>query len=299
VTVNHGIYFGMAAYGLWGVLPLYWKLLKHVPALEILAHRISWSFLFLGILMLASRPWSGLCQTASHWRVWRINAAAALLISINWLTYIWGVNANRIVETSLGYYINPLVSVILGVVFLHERLRLRQWFAVGLAAVAVAYLAIRLGELPWVAIVLASSFAFYGLLKKLSSLNALHGLVLETGLLALPAAGYLGWLGHTHQGALGQTSPTVNLLLVFTGVVTALPLLLFAAAARRVALSTLGLLQYIAPTCGLFIGIGVYHESFGRDRLMAFILIWIALGLYWWDSHRRQVISKAQSTDPA
>lgn len=284
MTKRHGILFGVAAYGLWGVLPLYWKWLQGVPALEILAHRVAWSFLFLGVLLLVGGGFSGLRHAMADRRAWFINACAGLLIGINWLTYIWGVNANRIVETSLGYYINPLVSVVLGVVFLRERLRPRQWLAVGLAAMAVGYLTLRRGEVPWVAVVLASSFAVYGLLKKLSPLSALYGLIVETGLLVVPALVYLGALGHSGEGAFGVAPPAISGLLGFTGVVTALPLLLFAAAARRVALSTLGLLQYLSPTCSLLIGIGVYRESFGQDRLIAFALIWIALGLYGWES---------------
>ena len=279
----------MAAYGLWGVLPVYWKLLQRVPAPEILAHRILWSLVFLTALVGVRREWRTLA-TAFHPAHLRIYAAAAGLLAVNWLTYIWAVNAGRIVETSLGYFINPLVSVALGVLVLRERLRRAQAGCVALAGVAVIWLTAREGALPWVALVLAGSFALYGLLKKQAPLPALPGLVLETALLALPALFFWGALEVGGRAAFGHAGPRLTLLLGFTGVATALPLLLFAAAARQVSLTTLGLLQYLAPSLQLLLGVLVYGEPFGRDRALAFALIWTALALYWleglWQARR-------------
>ena len=275
----------MGAYLLWGVLPVYWKLLQTVPATQILAHRVAWSFLFLLILILLRREAAALRQSVDR-RNLGVYAIASALLSVNWLTYIWAVNAGRIVESSLGYFINPLVSILLGVVFFRERLRPTQWLAVGVAAAGVGYLTWRHGAPPWVALVLAGTFAFYGLLKKTAPLGALHGLAFETGILWLPAVAFLAVV---ELGGSGQTAGAGTMtwaLLVFTGVVTGLPLLMFAAAARRVRLSTIGILQYLAPSCQLLIGVVVYHEPFDRARLIGFTLIWAALAIYSADSLR-------------
>lgn len=288
-ATQRGIWQAVAAYGLWGILPIYWKALQRVPALEILAHRIVWSLVFLIGLVLVRREWRGLTAGLRPARL-RLYAGAAGLLAVNWLTFIWAVNAGRIVEASLGYFINPLVSVALGVLVLRERLRRGQLLCVLLAAGAVVWLTLREGALPWVALVLAGSFAWYGLLKKQAPLPALPGLVLETALLALPALIFWAAREATGQAAFGHAGPRLTLLLAFTGVATALPLLLFAAAARQVRLTTLGLLQYLAPSLQLLLGVLVYGEPFGRDRALAFVLIWTALGLYWleavWPSRR-------------
>jgi chloramphenicol-sensitive protein RarD len=276
---RQGIGLAVGAYLIWGVLPIYWKALQSVPALQILSHRIVWSFAFLLSLVLVRREWRPL-REAARGRTLAVYSFAATVLSLNWLTYIWAVNAGRIVETSLGYFINPLVSVLLGVVFLHERLRRAQWLAVVLAASGVAWLTWHHGALPWVALVLAGSFATYGFLKKTARLGALHGLTIETAMLWLPALMYLAWQETRGQGRLGHAGLPTNLLLVLTGLVTALPLLMFAAAARRIPLSMVGLLQYIAPTCGLIIGVAVYREPFDRARLVGFLLIWAALGVF-------------------
>lgn len=269
----------VGAYLLWGVLPVYWKALQSVPAPQILAHRVVWSFALLLGLVLMRREGRRLREAAGRRAVVLYSLAAALL-SVNWLTYIWAVNAGRIVETSLGYFINPLVSVLLGVLFLRERLRRAQWLAVALAAAGVGYLTWEHGALPWVALVLASTFALYGFLKKTAPLGALHGLTLETAILWAPAVVYLAVQEGLGRGALGHGSVGTNVLLVMTGLVTALPLLMFAAAARRITLSTIGLLQYVAPTCQLLIGVLLYREPFDRARLVGFTLIWVALALY-------------------
>lgn len=288
-ATRQGVWLAVGAYGLWGVLPVYWKALQRVPAPEILAHRIIWSLAFLLALVGARREWRTL-QPGLRAKNLQRYALAAGLLAVNWLTYIWAVNAGRIVETSLGYFINPLVSVALGVAVLRERLRRGQVLCILLAATAVVWLTAREGALPWVALVLAGSFALYGLLKKTAPLPALPGLVVETALLAAPALAFWAARETAGRAAFGHAGVGITLLLLFTGVATALPLLLFAAAARRVSLTTLGLLQYLAPSLQLLLGVVAYGEPFGRDRALAFALIWTALGLYWlegwWRSRR-------------
>lgn len=278
---RRGVGYAAVAYFIWGLLPAYWKLLQSLGPLEILAHRILWSFLFLMGLILVRREWGVVRGAVSRPRTVGLYAAAAVLLGMNWGVYIWAVNAAHIVETSLGYYINPLVSVVLAVVFLHERLRRIQWLAVGIAAIGVAQLTWAYGRPPWIALILASSFGLYGLVKKLAPLGALPGLVLETATLLPLAAVYLGWAERTGTGAFGHAGGRVTALLVLAGLMTSLPLLLFARAAREVSLSTLGLLQYIAPTCALVLGVAVYGESFPPGRAFGFALIWGALALYW------------------
>ena len=280
-SARKGIWLGLGAYLLWGLLPVYWKALRTVPAPEILMHRIVWSFGFLALLVILSRQGRTLLAAATQRRTLAIYLGAALLLGLNWFVYIWAVNHDRIVETSLGYYINPLVSVALGVVVLRERLGAIQWMAVGIATLGVLFLTWQYGAFPWVAVVLALSFACYGLIKKTAPLPALPGLTIETALLWLPAAGYLGALETQCIGRFGQSGGWGDSLLVLTGVVTALPLLLFASAARLVKLSTLGLLQYVSPTCGLILGVAVYGEPFPRARALGFGIIWLALAVYW------------------
>jgi chloramphenicol-sensitive protein RarD len=209
------------------------------------------------------------------------------VLAVNWLIYIWAVNTDHIVETSLGYFINPLLTVLLSVVILRERLRRLQWMAVGVAAAGVAYLTWQHGRVPWIALALAVSFGGYGLLKKQSPLGALHGLALETTVLVLPALAFLVGVNAQGTGDFGHAGWRTSLLLAFTGVVTTLPLLLFAHAARRVSLSTMGVLQYLAPTCQFLIGVWVYHEPFSRTQLTGFAMIWTALLLYWFDGALR------------
>ena len=276
---NSGVIFAAAAYTLWGFFPIYFKALKAVPAPQVLAHRIVWAFLFL-LGVLAVRREVGALRRLLTPRILVGYLGAGVLLAINWLAYVWGVAAGYIVETSLGYFINPLVSVVLGVLFLRERLRPWQWLPVGLAAVGVAYLTLEYGRLPWLALVLAFSFGLYGLLKKLALLNALHGLTLETGSVFLPALGYLVAVEVTGQAAFGHGPAVQTLLLALTGMVTAVPLLLFAGGARRVPLTTLGLLQYIAPSLQFLLGVFVYGEPFGLTQLVGFSLIWLALAIF-------------------
>jgi chloramphenicol-sensitive protein RarD len=278
--IDKGILYGACAYLMWGVFPIYFKLLHEVPALQILGHRIVWSLLFLLILVSAVREGAALRCSIANRRTRLIYLLAALLLSANWLTYIWAVNAGFVVEASLGYFINPLVNVVLGVIILRERLRLGQWVPVGLAAAGVIYLTILYGSLPWIALTLAFTFGSYGLVKKMASLGSLHSLTLETGLLFVPALGYLVWMSMAGEGAFIRQGVGVTILLSLAGVITAVPLLLFGAAARRVPLSTLGILQFIAPTCQFLLGVLVYGESFTLARLAGFACIWLALLIY-------------------
>ena len=286
-----GILHAVAAYLLWGLLPVYWKALQRVSPVEILAHRIFWSFVILGLAVVARREGRAWIALLRQGRIVRLHAVAACLLGVNWLTYIHGVNTDRIVETSLGYYINPLLNVVLGVLVLRERLRPLQWLAVGLASLGVGYLTLGVGRLPWIALVLAGSFGLYGLAKKRAQVPALPGLTLETATLFLPAAAGLTLLAYRGQGALGHASFSLQTLLVLAGLVTLAPLLLFAHAARTVPLSTLGLLQFLAPSVALLIGVFIYREPFDSTRQISFCLIWIALALYWfevWRAHRRR-----------
>jgi chloramphenicol-sensitive protein RarD len=275
---------------MWGVFPVYFKALQAVPALEILFHRVVWSFLFLVILVSVRRNWGELKTAASTPRVLAIYALAAVLLATNWLIYVWGVNSEQIVETSLGYFINPLFSVAMGVVLLREELRPMQWVPVGLAAMGVLYLTIQYGSLPWIALGLAFTFGLYGLIKKTAPLGALRGVTLETGILFIPSLAYLIFLDSQGSAAFGHASLTTTLLLAMVGVVTALPLLMFASAARLIPLWLLGLLQYIAPTGQFLIGVFVYGEPFTRVELVGFSIIWTALLLFTLEGfyHRRK-----------
>jgi chloramphenicol-sensitive protein RarD len=278
--MNKGIIYAILAYGLWGFLPIYWKTIQEVPAPQILSHRIIWSFIFLVVIISLRKDWQAFSSAIRSRKTFIIFGLAAVLIGVNWLTYIWAVNAGFIVETSLGYFINPLINVLFGVIFLKEKLRPLQWVPIGLAFVGVLYLTLNYGALPWIALLLASTFALYGLIKKTAPLNSLHGVSLETGLLFLPALLFLLLTEGQGNGSLGHTGWFTGVLLVFTGVVTALPLLLFANAARRINLSTLGFLQYLAPTLQFLIGVVLYGEPLTTTRLIGFIIIWIALILY-------------------
>jgi chloramphenicol-sensitive protein RarD len=226
-------------------------------------------------------------------RTMSIYIVAAALLSCNWLVYVWGVNTGNVVETSLGYFINPLVSVALGVLFLGEKFRPLQWVPVGLAAVGVGYMTVQVGALPWIALTLAFSFGLYGLMKKVTPLAALEGLTVETAILFLPAVGYLLYLENQGVGSFGHTGWVGSLLLAAAGIVTSLPLLLFASATRRIPLSMIGLLQYIAPTCQFLLGVLVFQEPFSSERVIGFSIIWVALLIFSLEgiSHRRRVVA--------
>jgi chloramphenicol-sensitive protein RarD len=277
---NRGVLFGIGAYLIWGFFPIYFKTMQVVPPVQILYHRIAWSFVLLAVLLLLRGQWRDLRAAITGPKMLATYAIAACLLAINWLTYVWGVNAGYVVETSLGYFINPLVNVALGVIFLKERLRPMQWLPVGLAAAGVIYLTVQLQALPWIALVLAFSFGMYGLLKKISPLGSLYGLTLETGVLFLPAMGYLLFAESQGIGAFGHAGALNNILLALAGLFTTTPLLMFSSAARSIPLSLLGLLQYIAPTCQFLLGVLLYKEPFSHVQLVGFGIIWLALLIY-------------------
>jgi len=294
--MKKGLLYAFGAYAIWGLFPIYWKFVQQVPALEVIGHRIGWSFVLLMIVTLATRQWQKL-RALMTWRVLGVYLLAGLLLSVNWLIYVWGVNAGFIVETSLGYFINPLLSVLLGVVFLRERLRLAQWLPISMAAAGVIYLTITYGRLPWIAITLAFSFGLYGLVKKLAPLGSLYGLTLETGLVFLPAVAYLLFVEFKGAGHFLHDGVTTDLFLIGAGVVTTIPLLMFASAVRLIPLSMVGIMQYIAPTLQFLIGVLVYHEPFDRTRMIGFGMVWLALILFWAEEYlahkSRQVTAPA------
>lgn len=282
--MKKGVVAGLGAYLLWGVFPIYWKWLQTVPALQILGHRMVWSLIFVAGLLVLQRDRAWLGAALRQRKTLLTYTLAAVLLSGNWFIYIWAVNAGYIVETSLGYFINPLVNVLLGVIILNERLRRAQAGAVILAGVGVLYLTVNYGRLPWIALALAFSFAIYGLLKKTAPLSATHSFTLETMVMLVPATTYLVFQEVSGVGAFGHQSWLVTLLLVLAGPVTSIPLILFGVAARRIPLSMIGFLQYLAPTLQFLIGVFIYRESFPTSRLLGFSLIWIALIIYSLDS---------------
>lgn len=283
--MNKGILNGIATYVLWGLFPIYWKRLEQVPALQIIGHRISWSFILLILVILLTKQGREFRAAALTRKTIGIYSVAAVLLSINWLVYVWGVNAGFIVETSLGYFINPLFSVLLGVLFLRERLRPAQWIPVTLATAGVIYLTVTYGRPPWIALSLAFTFGLYGLVKKLAPLGSLYGLTLETGIVFPIALIYLSFTGFTGTGSFLQEGMQTDLLLVGTGIVTSVPLLLFASAARQIPLTMIGILQYIAPTMQFLIGVFLYHEPFDQTRLIGFSLVWLALIIFWLENY--------------
>lgn len=281
-----GYLYGLAAYLMWGFFPLYFKLLRPAGPLEILAHRVIWSVAFVALLLGAMRNIGFLRALLRRPRALGGVALAATLIAVNWFTYIYGVNSDRVVETALGYFINPLVVVLLGVVVLRERLRPAQWLALGIGGLAVAVLTVDYGQLPYVALILALSFGGYSLVKKQLGLPAAEGLFVESAVLALPALGYLGWLVATGGTTFGQVSTAHTLLMVLAGALTAIPLLLFAGAANRLPLTSLGMLQYVAPILQLGCGVLIFHEPMPPARLAGFALVWLALIVFTADGFR-------------
>jgi chloramphenicol-sensitive protein RarD len=281
-----GVLSGLAAYSMWGLFPLYFPLLEPAGGLEIVAHRVVWSLLVVAVILTVVRRWSHVRAAFVDPRSLLVLGGAAVLVAANWLVFVYAVNSGQVVETSLGYFINPLVSVLLGVVVFAERLRRPQWVAVGIATVAVVVLTVDYGRPPWIALTLALTFALYGLMKKVVRVEAAPGLFVETALVVVPAAVVLGLLHTDGAGTFGSEGTGHALLLISSGIATAIPLLLFAAAARRIPLSTVGLLQYVTPLMQLAIGVFVYDEPMPPARLAGFVIVWAALAVFTVDSLR-------------
>ncbi|WP_394790641.1 EamA family transporter RarD [Rhodoferax sp.] len=288
--MNPGIVYAALAYMAWGLFPIYFHQLAGIPALEVVVHRTTWSLLFVLVVLLVLKRWAWMRALLGQPKVLGAFALSALLLSGNWLTYVWAVQNQHVVDASLGYFILPLINVALGFVFLHERPRPGQWLAVAVAAAGVLWLTAQAGHLPWIALVLALSFGFYGLLRKVASLGALEGLALETIMLAPLGLGAMAWWSWQGQGVMVQGDAKAIAWLMLAGPLTAIPLLMFAAGARRIPLATLGILQYISPTLQFALGVWLFHEPFQPSRLVGFVLIWAALLVYslegWWTSRR-------------
>jgi chloramphenicol-sensitive protein RarD len=279
--MNIGMLYATFAFFCWGLFPLYFHALGEVPALEMLAHRMLWSLLFLGIVLTARSQWKWLPQVLRRPRVLASFVASAVLLTANWFVYIWSVNNGHVIDASLGYFINPLINVLLGMLVLKEKLRRGQWIAIGVAAAGVAWLTWQAGQLPWIALILGMTFGGYGLLRKTAALAALEGLSLETMILFPLALVYVLWLTwHGQNTFLNSESDSTRWLLAAAGPITAIPLLMFAAGARKIPMAVLGLLQYLSPTMQALLGVWVFHEAFPAPRLVGFLIIWAALALY-------------------
>lgn len=295
---RNGLWIAAGSFVLWGLMPLYWHLLKVVPSLQIVLHRIVWSALLVAgwLAWKQGRGWlrATLAQPRAAWML----GLSGLLISCNWGLYVWAVNAGHVVETSLGYFINPLISVVMGVVFLHERLNRVQWVSVALAGIGVAWLTWQYGQPPWIALGLALTFGLYGLIRKLVAVDAVRGLGVESVYLFLPGLALLLWTeAHGGGGFAGGYGLGIDLLLVFAGALTAIPLIGFAYAVRRVPLSVVGLMQYIAPTIQFLLGVLFFGEAFDRERATGFVFIWIALAIFasegLWRARRQAALAAA------
>ncbi|WP_406862483.1 EamA family transporter RarD [Streptomyces sp. HUAS MG47] len=290
-----GLLYGIGAYGMWGLVPLFWPLLKPAGAIEILAHRMVWSLAVVGLALLVLRRWGWVRELLAAPKKLGLLALAATVITVNWGLYIWAVNSGQVVEASLGYFINPLVTIAMGVLLLNERLRPAQWAAVGIGFAAVLVLSVGYGRLPWISLTLAFSFAIYGLIKKKVNIGGLESLAAETAIQFLPALAYLLWLGSTGGTAFGAHGGGHAALLAATGIVTAAPLVCFGAAAIRVPLSTLGLLQYLAPVFQFSLGVLYFHEAMPPERWAGFSLVWLALTLLTWDALRTARRTRAEA----
>jgi len=281
-----GVVYAASAFLIWGISPIYWKALRAVPAFEIILHRMVWSFFFLVPLILVMRRWTDFIDALKNYRTLLTLLFTALIIGANWLLYIWAVNNDNLLQASLGYYINPLVNVVLGMVFLKERLRPPQILAVLLAAAGVLYLTIYYGEFPWIALALAVSFGLYGLIRKIAPVGSLAGLTVETLLLSIPALIYLLYIDSQGVGTIFRVNLKLDLLLMGCALATAIPLLFFTLGARRLYLTTVGLLQYIAPSCMFLLAVFLFREPLVKAQVVTFIFIWTALAIYSTDSVR-------------
>jgi chloramphenicol-sensitive protein RarD len=294
-SARTGALAASSAFFIWGTVPIYWKQMQGVPATELIVHRCVWSLVFLLAVLAWQKNFASLRPGLSSARAVSLNLLASILLTLNWGVYVWAVNAGHVIETSLGYFLVPLLNVAVGSLVLHERLRPAQWTAIGLAAAGVALLLFRVGHVPWIALSLAGTWTCYGLLKKQSPLGPIAGLTVETLLLFPVAAGLLVWWHAQGAGALGHVDARTQGFVLSAGVVTAIPLVLFAYGAQRIRLTTLGLLQYIAPSVQFLIGLFLYKEAFDSARLQAFGLIWIGLIVYTTDTFwaQRRMLLKA------
>lgn len=293
-----GVTYGLAAYLLWGFFPLFFKWVSHVPPLEVLAHRIVWSLITLLFILAATRGWGKVRATLKNRKALTILCATTLLISTNWFVFIFAVDRGEVLQSSFGYFINPLVSVLLGFLFLGERMRRVQVLSLALAIAGVIVLTLRLGSAPWIALVLSISFALYGLLRKIVPADSLTGLAVETLLLFPAAAGYLLFLGVTGKGVFPAATPGDNILLPLAGVITAIPLLWFSAAARLLRLATIGFLQYITPTIHFLLAVLAFGEPFTRAYIAGFACIWAGLLLYSYDAAGNRIAEEGRQRGP-
>jgi chloramphenicol-sensitive protein RarD len=292
-----GIGYGLAAYVIWGLFPLYWPLLDPTPASQILANRMFWSLIFVAVVLVVRGRWAFVSALRSDPRRVGLLVVAAVMISVNWGVYIWATNAGHVVEASLGYFITPLVVIALGVLVLKEHLRRAQWTAVGFGFVAVVVISIGLGHVPWIALSLAASFGSYGLAKKLAQTPAIESMAVETSVMALPAIGFLIFVQVHGTGSFGHLAAGTDLLLVSSGIVTVVPLLLFAAATSRVPLTVMGLMQYATPVIQFVIGVAVRHEKVSASELAGFALVWVALTILGVSELRQWRVSRGQTDE--
>ncbi|MBU7596969.1 EamA family transporter RarD [Streptomyces sp. P38-E01] len=289
-----GLAYGFAAFGMWGFLPLYWALLNDSPPGEVLAHRMVWSLPTALVILLLVGRWSWIRPLLRDRRKLSMTAFSAVLISVNWYIFIWAVSADRVLEASLGYFINPLITIAIGVLLLRERLRTLQWVAVGVGASAVAVMTFAYGQVPWVSLALSFSFAGYGLMKKRTGLDGVEGFSADSALQFLPALGYLGWLALRGESGFLTEGTTHAALLALSGIATALPLIAFGAATMRVPLSTVGMLQYLGPALMFVLGLTVFHEEMPPARLAGFLLVWLALVILTFDALRNARRTRAE-----
>ncbi|MES0446434.1 MAG: EamA family transporter RarD, partial [Desulfobacterales bacterium] len=287
-----GVGYASAAFLIWGLSPIYWKVLRNIPAFEIIMHRVIWSFLFLIIILVFQRHLNELIAALKNRRTYLILLPTTILLGFNWFIYIWAVNNEHILQASLGYFINPLINVLLGMVFLKERLRPLQAVSLVLAGIGVLYLTFHYGAFPWIALSLAFAFGFYGLIRKVAPVSSLVGLSVEMLFLAVPALAYIVFLDNNGTGALFRISIKIDLFLMGAAFLTALPLLLFTRGARRLNLSTLGFLQYLSPSCMFLLGVYLYNEPLLNAQILTFVLIWTALLIYSTDSAMYYRLSK-------
>jgi len=293
-----GLVAGIAAFVTWGIVPGYWKLFSFIPAGEILVHRFVWTCIFMVLLLSWQQRWSEVLANLRSPRTAILCAASGIAIAINWFVFIWAVNAGRVLETSLGYFMTPLVNVLFGAILLRERLARAQLVSVLLATSAILYLTLGFGKLPWVALTLCFSFGFYGLLRKVSGAASIPGLFLETTVIVPIALGWLLHIAGSSGGHFGNANLPLSLLLLSTGIVTGVPLLWFAYAARHLRLTTLGFLQYLAPSCSFFLGVFVFHEPFRRAQMITFALIWVALIIFTVDAVTRWRGTQSSALEP-